>query len=92
MKIARIRIGENEVHYATPVDPQGTLMEILSGDPFQGVHLTDERVTSLPVGTVILTGTPAGVGVGRTPQRWLKEGDSVEIEKIGILSNLVTRA
>jgi 2-keto-4-pentenoate hydratase/2-oxohepta-3-ene-1,7-dioic acid hydratase in catechol pathway len=44
MKIARIRIGENEVHYATPVDPQGRSMEILSGDPFKGVH---------PTGTVI---------------------------------------
>jgi 2-keto-4-pentenoate hydratase/2-oxohepta-3-ene-1,7-dioic acid hydratase in catechol pathway len=55
------------------------LIEFLSGD------------TTLPVGTVILTGTPSGVGVGRTPQRWLKEGDSVEIEieKIGVLSNLV---
>ena len=57
-----------------------TLIKFLSAD------------TTLPVGTVILTGTPSGVGVGRTPQRWLQEGDSVEveIEKIGILSNPVT--
>jgi hypothetical protein len=36
MKIARIRIGngEGEVHYAMPIDPQGTSMEILSEDPF----------------------------------------------------------
>jgi 2-keto-4-pentenoate hydratase/2-oxohepta-3-ene-1,7-dioic acid hydratase in catechol pathway len=55
------------------------LIEFLSGD------------TTLPAGTLILTGTPEGVGMGRTPQRWLLEGDRVEIEieKIGTLSNPV---
>jgi 2-keto-4-pentenoate hydratase/2-oxohepta-3-ene-1,7-dioic acid hydratase in catechol pathway len=55
------------------------LIEFLSGD------------TTLETGTVILTGTPSGVGMGRTPQRWLKEGDhvEVEIERIGILANNV---
>ena len=47
--------------------------------------------TTLPAGTVILTGTPEGVGMGRTPQRWLQPGDSVtvEIESIGALTNPV---
>ena len=43
-------------------------------------------------GTVILTGTPHGVGMARKPDpRWLREGDSVtiEIEKIGALTNRV---
>lgn len=46
--------------------------------------------TLLP-GTVILTGTPHGVGMARTPPRWLQPGDvvSVEVEKIGTLSNPV---
>jgi len=46
--------------------------------------------TLLP-GTVILTGTPHGVGMARTPPRWLRPGDSVsiEIEKIGTLTNPV---
>ncbi|HKB88884.1 MAG TPA: fumarylacetoacetate hydrolase family protein [Opitutaceae bacterium] len=46
--------------------------------------------TLLP-GTVILTGTPQGVGYARTPPIWLKAGDrvSVEIEKIGTLNNPV---
>lgn len=46
--------------------------------------------TLLP-GTVILTGTPHGVGMARTPPRWLRAGDSVsiEIEKIGTLTNPV---
>ena len=48
-------------------------------------------MTLLP-GTVILTGTPEGVGMGRTPQRWLVPGDTceIEIEKIGVLTNHVS--
>lgn len=56
-----------------------TLIEFLSGSK-----------TLLP-GTVILTGTPHGVGFARQPPVWLKAGDtvSVEIEKIGTLTNPV---
>ena len=56
-----------------------TLIEFLSGS------------TTLLPGTVILTGTPHGVGMARTPRRWLHAGDSVsvEIEKIGTLTNPV---
>lgn len=47
--------------------------------------------TTLLPGTVILTGTPEGVGMARNPPAWLKPGDKmeVEIENIGILSNAV---
>ena len=43
-------------------------------------------VTLLP-GDVIFTGTPAGVGMGRDPQRWLAPGDEVVsyVEGIGEL-------
>ena len=46
--------------------------------------------TLLP-GTLILTGTPAGVGEGRDPQVFLREGDrlEVEIQGIGRLQNSV---
>ena len=46
--------------------------------------------TLLP-GTVILTGTPHGVGFARNPPVWLKSGDTVtiEIENIGALTNPV---
>src|SRR5205814_2115070 len=49
------------------------------------------RGTTLLPGTAILTGTPAGVGMARTPPVWLKQGDEVEveIERIGILKNRV---
>ncbi|KAH7203448.1 5-carboxymethyl-2-hydroxymuconate isomerase [Fusarium oxysporum] len=36
--------------------------------------------TTLPAGTVILTGTPAGVGYGRSPRQTLKEGDEFSVE------------
>ena len=47
--------------------------------------------TTLPPGTVILTGTPHGVGMAQKPPRWLKPGDNVviETEKIGALANPV---
>jgi 2-keto-4-pentenoate hydratase/2-oxohepta-3-ene-1,7-dioic acid hydratase in catechol pathway len=46
-------------------------------------------ITPLQVGDVISTGTPAGVGMGRTPQRWLKAGEEmvVHIDGIGELRN-----
>ena len=56
------------------------LIEFLSGS------------TTLLPGTVILTGTPHGVGMAQKPPRWLKPGDqvSIEIEKIGVLTNPVS--
>jgi 2-keto-4-pentenoate hydratase/2-oxohepta-3-ene-1,7-dioic acid hydratase in catechol pathway len=56
-----------------------TLIEFLSGS------------TTLLPGTVILTGTPHGVGMARTPPRFLQAGDTVtiDIEGIGALTNPV---
>ncbi len=47
--------------------------------------------TTLLPGSVILTGTPHGVGMARKPPRWLRPGDTVtvEIERIGQLTNPV---
>jgi len=55
------------------------LIEFLSGS------------TRLATGTVILTGTPHGVGMARTPPVLLQPGDSVtvEIDGIGSLTNPV---
>jgi 2-keto-4-pentenoate hydratase/2-oxohepta-3-ene-1,7-dioic acid hydratase in catechol pathway len=46
-------------------------------------------LTPLEAGDVISTGTPEGVGLGRTPQRWLKPNEEmvVTIEKLGSLRN-----
>ena len=39
---------------------------------------------TLEPGDIIATGTPEGVGAGRTPQEWLWPGDVVEAEVTGI--------
>jgi 2-keto-4-pentenoate hydratase/2-oxohepta-3-ene-1,7-dioic acid hydratase in catechol pathway len=56
----------------------------------QIVSFLSQDTTLLP-GTLILTGTPQGVGVARKPPVFLKAGDEVviEIDKIGRLSNPV---
>jgi 2-keto-4-pentenoate hydratase/2-oxohepta-3-ene-1,7-dioic acid hydratase in catechol pathway len=56
-----------------------TLVEFLSGS------------TTLYPGTVIMTGTPEGVGMAMDPPHYLAPGDfvEIEIEKIGVLSNPV---
>ncbi len=64
----------------------------VNGDTMQGGTTRDmifpvatliaelSRGTTLMPGTVILTGTPSGVGMARTPPVWLQPGDSVEVE------------
>jgi 2-keto-4-pentenoate hydratase/2-oxohepta-3-ene-1,7-dioic acid hydratase in catechol pathway len=49
------------------------------------------RGTTLMPGTMILTGTPSGVGMSRTPPRFLREGDVVriEIDGLGAIENRV---
>jgi len=56
------------------------------------ISFLSQSMTLLP-GTVILTGTPEGVGFTRQPPLFLKAGDqiAVEIEGIGRLSNPVIR-
>ena len=46
---------------------------------------------TLQAGTIIATGTPAGVGMGFDPPKFLQSGDVVrcEIQGIGILENPV---
>ena len=48
-------------------------------------------VFTLEPGDIIATGTPAGVGAGRNPQEWMKNGDVMEcyVEGIGTLTNTV---
>lgn len=48
-------------------------------------------VFTLEPGDIIATGTPAGVGAGRNPQEWMKNGDVMEcyVEGIGTLTNTI---
>ena len=61
--------------------------------PFELVSWLSRQMTLKP-GTLILTGTPAGVGFTRTPPVYLRPGDrvAVEIEGIGRLENPVRAA
>lgn len=47
------------------------------------------EVMTLEPGDIVSTGTPPGVGAARAPQRFLRAGETcnIEIEKLGILSN-----
>jgi len=86
------------------LDPQAlTLRTRLGGEVMQESSTADmifsvaeivafmSGSTTLLPGTVILTGTPLGVGMARTPPCWLRPGDtvSVEIDGVGILTNPV---
>jgi 2,4-diketo-3-deoxy-L-fuconate hydrolase len=50
------------------------------------------RGMTLEPGDIIATGTPEGVGFGRTPPEFLRDGDVVEVEvaRIGVLRNTVS--
>ena len=63
--------------------------ELIFGVP-ELIEYLSQMITLEP-GDIISTGTPAGVGLGRTPPRWLRPGDEVliEIDKIGALRNPV---
>jgi acylpyruvate hydrolase len=82
-----------------------TIENRLNGEVVQSANTSDlvfsiptlvawiSQGTTLLPGDLILTGTPAGVGGGRTPPRWLLDGDVVEITVggVGTLRNRVTR-
>jgi 2-keto-4-pentenoate hydratase/2-oxohepta-3-ene-1,7-dioic acid hydratase in catechol pathway len=81
LKIATILNGERVQDWTTAdmIFDVPRLIEFLSGS------------TTLVPGTVILTGTPHGVGMAAKPPHWLKPGDvvTIEIEGIGQLTNPV---
>lgn len=90
----------------TELNPQDLKIEsILNGELMQSSNTSDmifsvkeivsylsKNMTLLP-GTVILTGTPEGVGFARQDPVFLKEGDKIEIkiESIGSLKNEVVK-
>ena len=97
-------LGPCLVSAAAIPDPQAlTLQTRLNGTTVQAASTADmifpvaeiieflSASTTLLAGTVILTGTPSGVGMAADPPRWLRSGDTVEvdIEGIGVLRNPV---
>jgi 2-keto-4-pentenoate hydratase/2-oxohepta-3-ene-1,7-dioic acid hydratase in catechol pathway len=79
-----LRVNGETRQDATTADmlfPVNVILEYLS----QGM--------TIEAGDIIATGTPEGVGLGRTPPEYLKDGDVVEteIEGIGTLRNSVVQ-
>ncbi len=70
----------------------GNTRDLIFGVPALLGYLS--RQFTLVPGTVVATGTPAGVGFGRTPQRWLRDGDVVDVKvgELPPLRNPVVRA
>lgn len=86
-------------------DPQNlAIRTIVSGETMQSARTSEmtfsvatlisfvSRLMTLEPGDAIFTGTPAGVGAGRTPPRWLRDGDvvEIEIERVGRLVSYVS--
>ncbi len=83
-------------------DPHAlSVKTVVSGETMQDGNTSDmifkipflvsycSRMFTLEPGDLIITGTPAGVGMGKTPPRYLKDGDvvSITIDGIGTLTN-----
>ncbi|KAJ3579618.1 hypothetical protein NPX13_g946 [Xylaria arbuscula] len=71
-----------------------TVQDSNTGDMIFNVKQTISFLSkghTLQPGDLIWTGTPSGVGMGRKPQLWLKDGDvvEVELEGIGVCTNKV---
>lgn len=72
------------------------LVTKVNGDVVQGSQCLQDMIfsatekmswmrqeTTIPVGTAVMTGTAAGVGLFRKPQKFLKDSDVVEVELVG---------
>ena len=72
-------VTKQDATTADMIFPVATILEWLS------------KGLTLEPGDIIATGTPEGVGMGRTPQEWLQNGDVIdtEVEGIGMMRNRV---
>jgi acylpyruvate hydrolase len=59
----------------------------------QSLVVLMSEVFTLEAGDLIVTGTPAGVGMARDPKLWMRPGDicEVEISDLGVLRNPVAK-
>lgn len=75
------------MHVSGEVVQDSTTSQFIFDIPQLISHLS--KIMTLKAGDLIFTGTPPGVGVARTPPRFLRHGDvcTVEIEGIGPLTN-----
>jgi acylpyruvate hydrolase len=71
----KVRIGDEVLQSANTGDMIFSVAELIA-------YVTSAM--TLEPGDVIATGTPSGVGVARTPPRWLRAGEVVEVELSGV--------
>ena len=97
-------MGPYLVHKSSITDPENLSISLkVNGEIRQNAN-TNELIFKIPEliatisagitlepGDIIATGTPAGVGMGFEPPRFLQEGDELELEisDLGILKNTV---
>jgi len=76
------RVGQEILQSATTSDMLWSVAKTIA---------TISEFTTLQPGDMLAMGTPPGVGHAKTPQRWLRPGETVEveIEGIGICANPV---
>jgi acylpyruvate hydrolase len=69
----------------------GNTSDLIFGVPYLLSYIS--RFTTLLPGDLVITGTPGGVGMGRTPKRFLQAGETLtsSIEGIGSLKNRFVR-
>ena len=98
---AALFVGEKDVRYAKKLTDRLAIKLTVNGETMQDASTADmiydvpaliaslSSTLTLRPGSIILTGTPHGVGMGRNPPVWLKAGDAVAvtIEGIGVLEN-----
>jgi len=90
-------IGPGLVAPSAIPDPQALrISTFVNGEKVQSSSTADQifsvaraisflsRGTTLAPGDLIFTGTPEGVGMGRNPKLWLRDGDVVEVELEGV--------
>jgi len=95
--IGPVIVSQDEI-----ADPHALSIQLtINGEVLQSANTRDlifripalieyiSSIVPLLPGDIISTGTPPGVGLGRSPQRWLKPDEKIEIEieKIGVLHN-----
>jgi 2-keto-4-pentenoate hydratase/2-oxohepta-3-ene-1,7-dioic acid hydratase in catechol pathway len=61
---------------------EGKLSQLIFNIPYLISYIS--TFTPLRTGDIIATGTPEGVGMGRTPPLWMVPGDQVEVEVSGV--------
>ncbi|KAI2623477.1 hypothetical protein GGS26DRAFT_600352 [Hypomontagnella submonticulosa] len=94
-------LGPVLVSAAVMPDPSAfTIRGLKNGEVMQSSGLSDmifdcaklisflSQGTTLPAGTVIITGTPAGVGFGKKPPAYLHDGDEFVVELLPHVGSL----